>query len=119
VETPWRSNKEIKVPRKVWTAGDVLAAADVNTYLGDQVISVFADATARDAAITVPVHGMACYLQDTNALLLYDSSAWVGLDTLPDQTGQANNYLTTNGTTASWAAIVTDPNPQIFMMMGA
>ena len=66
------------MPRKVWTAGDVLAAADVNTYLGDQVISVFADAAARDASITSPLHGMACYLQDTNALELYDGSAWVG-----------------------------------------
>jgi len=66
------------LPRKVWTAGDVLAAADVNTYLGDQVISVFADAAARDASITSPLHGMACYLQDTNALELYNNSAWVG-----------------------------------------
>ena len=66
------------MPRKVWTAGDVLAAADVNTYLGDQVISVFADAAARDASITSPLHGMACYLQDTNALELYNNSAWVG-----------------------------------------
>ena len=66
------------MPRKVWTAGDVLAAADVNTYLGDQVISVFADAAARDASITSPLHGMACYLQDTNALELYDGSAWAG-----------------------------------------
>jgi hypothetical protein len=66
------------LPRKVWTAGDVLAAADVNTYLGDQVISVFADAAARDASITSPLHGMACYLQDANALELYDGSAWAG-----------------------------------------
>jgi len=66
------------LPRKVWTAGDVLAAADVNTYLGDQVISVFADAAARDASITSPLHGMACYLQDTDALELYNDSAWVG-----------------------------------------
>ena len=66
------------MPRKVWTAGDVLAAADVNTYLGDQVISVFADAAARDASITSPLHGMACYLQDTDALELYDGSAWAG-----------------------------------------
>jgi hypothetical protein len=66
------------LPRKVWTAGDVLAAADVNTYLGDQVISVFADAAARDASITSPLHGMACYLQDTDALELYDGSAWAG-----------------------------------------
>ena len=38
---------------------------------------------------------------------------------LPSQTGNSGKYLTTNGTAASWAAITTDPNPQIFMLMGA
>jgi hypothetical protein len=38
---------------------------------------------------------------------------------LPSQTGNTGKYLTTNGTAASWAAITTDPNPQIFMLMGA
>jgi len=69
------------LPRKVWTAGDVLAAADVNTYLGDQVISVFADATARDASITSPVEGMVIYLEDTKVLSFYNGSAWVPVDT--------------------------------------
>tara|TARA_R110000796_G_scaffold251340_1_gene382478 strand:+ start:1288 stop:1824 length:537 start_codon:yes stop_codon:yes gene_type:complete len=68
------------LPRKVWTAGDVLAAADVNTYLGDQVISVFADAAARDTAIPTPIQGMVCYLQDTSILLVYGVS-WTPVDT--------------------------------------
>jgi LysM repeat protein len=38
---------------------------------------------------------------------------------LPSQTTNAGKYLTTDGTTPSWAAIVTDPNPNIFMLMGA
>jgi hypothetical protein len=38
---------------------------------------------------------------------------------LPSQTGNTGKYLTTNGTAASWAAIVTDPTPSIFMLMGA
>jgi hypothetical protein len=45
--------------------------------------------------------------------------AWVDVDALPDQTGEAGNYLTTNGTVASWSELVTDPTPQIFLMMGA
>lgn len=105
--------------RKVWSAGDVVAAADVQGYLQDQVVFTFADATARTAAIAVATHGMVSFLQDSDTIEFYDGSAWVGLDALPDQTGQSGNYLTTNGTSASWAAIVTDPNPQIFMMMGA
>jgi hypothetical protein len=38
---------------------------------------------------------------------------------LPSQTGNGGKYLTTNGSTASWATITTDPLPQIFLMMGA
>ena len=38
---------------------------------------------------------------------------------LPSQTGNSGKYLTTNGSTASWASIVTDPLTDIFMMMGA
>jgi hypothetical protein len=45
--------------------------------------------------------------------------AWVDVDALPDQTGEAGNYLTTNGTVASWSELVIDPTPQIFLMMGA
>jgi hypothetical protein len=47
------------------------------------------------------------------------ATSWATVDALPSQSGQSGNYLTTNGTAASWAAITTDPNPQIFMLMGA
>ena len=47
------------------------------------------------------------------------TTSWATVDALPSQSGQSGNYLTTNGSSASWAAIVTDPNPQIFMLMGA
>ena len=45
--------------------------------------------------------------------------SWATVDALPAQANNGGYYLTTNGTTATWAAIVTDPTPQIFMMMGA
>lgn len=38
---------------------------------------------------------------------------------LPSQTGHSGEYLTTDGTNASWAAVQTDPNPAIFMLMGS
>lgn len=47
------------------------------------------------------------------------TSSWATVDALPSQTGNSGKYLTTNGTAASWANIVTDPTPSIFMMMGA
>jgi hypothetical protein len=47
------------------------------------------------------------------------TSSWAAVEALPSQTGQSGNYLTTNGTTASWAAITTDPTPTVFLLMGA
>ena len=47
------------------------------------------------------------------------TSSWGVVDALPSQTGNSGKYLTTNGSAASWAAIVTDPTPSIFMLMGA
>jgi hypothetical protein len=38
---------------------------------------------------------------------------------LPSQSGNGGKYLTTNGSTASWATITTDPLTDIFLMMGA
>jgi hypothetical protein len=60
---------------KTFSAGEVLTAADVNTYIMQQQIMVFADATARDAAITAPAEGMFAYLKDTDALMVY-TTAW-------------------------------------------
>ena len=37
---------------------------------------------------------------------------------LPSQTGNSGKYLTTNGTSASWATITTDPTPTVFMLGG-
>jgi hypothetical protein len=48
-----------------------------------------------------------------------DGVEWTTIDALPSQTSNSGKYLTTNGTAASWAAITTDPLPQIMMMMGA
>jgi hypothetical protein len=42
-----------------------------------QVIAVFADETARDAAITSPVNGQFAYLTGTGNLTKYTGAAWV------------------------------------------
>ena len=62
---------------KTFTSGEVLTAADTNGYLM-QGINVFANASARTAAITSPQEGQYSYLKDTNALEYYDGAAWVG-----------------------------------------
>ena len=72
---------------KVFAVGEVLTAADVNDYLMEQSISIFADSTARDAQITSPIEGMFCYLADTNELQFYNGSAWAGYIGEGDITG--------------------------------
>jgi hypothetical protein len=64
---------------KLFATGDVLTAAQVNTFLMQQTVMVFASSAARTAALSgVLAEGMVSYLQDTNSLEVYDGSAWVG-----------------------------------------
>lgn len=67
---------------KVFANGFALNASELNTYLMNQSVIVFADAAARSTALT-PSEGMVTYLMDTNALEYYTGSAWatVGQDT--------------------------------------
>jgi len=84
---------------KTFAVGEVLTAADVNDYLMEQSISIFADSTARDAQITSPVEGMFCYLADTNTLQYYDGSAWQNTSLTADITGvTAGDGLSGGGT---------------------
>jgi len=62
---------------RTFGAGEVLTASNVQTYLMDQAIPVFASSTARDAAITSPSEGQHCFLSDTDALQYYTGRAWV------------------------------------------
>lgn len=63
--------------RKVFTAGEVLAAADVNSFLMDQTVMSFAGTAARGSAIPSPVEGMYTHLEDTDRLQFWNGSAWV------------------------------------------
>lgn len=61
---------------KDFASGDVLTAADMDGYVMAQIIAVFADATARDAAITSPQEGQHAWLKSDNSLYFYTGSAW-------------------------------------------
>ena len=61
---------------RTFASGEVLTAANTQTYLMDQSITVFADATARDAAITSPTEGQYAYLKDTDGLTFHNGTAW-------------------------------------------
>jgi hypothetical protein len=74
---------------RLFVSGEIAYAADVNTYLMDQVISRFPNVAARNAAFGdgIPVsqggdgkpaisEGRFCYLDDINEVQYYDGSAW-------------------------------------------
>ena len=59
---------------KSFQDGNVLLASEVNEYMMQQQIMVFADSTARDAAILSPSEGMFAFLKDTDKLTVYKTS---------------------------------------------
>lgn len=76
---------------KLFNTGDVLTAAQVNTYLQQQTVMVFADATARTTALSsVLAEGMITYLQSDKKVYKYNGTAWVEIVT-------AASPLTTKG----------------------
>jgi formate dehydrogenase assembly factor FdhD len=83
--------------RKTFAQEEILRAADVNGYLMDQSVMRFADSGARGSAIGTAVsEGMVSYLDDVNAIEVYDGSAWVSV---------SGNFVSqTNGTVTTAAA---------------
>lgn len=85
--------------RKTFTAGEVLTAANVNGYLMDQSVMVFADAAARTTAIPAPTEGMVTYLEDTNALEFFNGASFAPVSNPGDITAvTAGTGLTGGGT---------------------
>ena len=75
--------------RKIFTAGDVLTANDLQSYAVDQSVMNFAGTAARSSAIATPSEGMVSFRQDIDNLELYNGTAWVsasGLQLVKKQT---------------------------------
>lgn len=123
--------------RKVFTAGEVLTAANVNNYLMDQSVMVFADSTARASAIATASAGMTTYITGAKQFGVYNGSAWVaGNDVMvfadasarssaigTPSAGMAtyltgvNQFQVYNGTT--WTQISGSGGGPDFLLMGA
>ena len=88
---------------RLFNTGDVLTAAQVNTYLQQQVIMVFADSSARTTALSgVLSEGMFSYLTGTNAFQYYDGAAWADVSNPGDITGvTAGTGLSGGGTSGA------------------
>ena len=62
---------------KTFVAGQALTAAQVQGYLQDQAVQVYASTAARSSALgTAVAEGMVSYRTDENALEFYTGSAW-------------------------------------------
>jgi hypothetical protein len=86
---------------KTFATGEVLTASDVNNYLMEQSICVFADATARDAAITSPEDGQFVFLTGSTTLQFYNSG-WTNFIGEGDITGvTAGDGLSGGGTSGA------------------
>lgn len=64
---------------KVFSNGNALNASELNTYLMNQSVIVFTNATARDAALAVPLAGQMVYLEDSDRFFWYDGTQWIKL----------------------------------------
>jgi len=58
---------------------EVLTASNVQTYLQDQAVMVFASSAARASALVTPAEGMTTYLADINQTQFFDGTDWVSI----------------------------------------
>jgi hypothetical protein len=63
--------------RKLWSAGDVLASADLNGYLMDQAVMYFDNDASRNASILTPKTGMVTYRADGTVVEVFNGTSWV------------------------------------------
>jgi len=80
---------------KLFSTGEVLTAANVNTYLMNQAVMTFATAAARTTALSgVLAEGMVSYRTDAKILEYYNGSAWIAD---ASTTAIQNSLVTTKG----------------------
>lgn len=67
---------------KTFTAGEVLTASNVNTYLQEQTVMNFAGTAARASALPSPSEGMVSHIGG-GTVEVYDGAAWVDIAPTP------------------------------------
>lgn len=86
---------------RTFTAGAVLTAAQVQTFLQDQAVQVYASSAARSSALGTAVSaGMVSYLTAGQQMDYYNGTSWTGL-----------NYTSiTNSTVSAYTVTAADHN---------
>jgi hypothetical protein len=59
---------------KTFSNGEILTAGDVQSFMMDQQVMVFANADERDTKILAPSEGMFAFLKDIDRLTFYTTS---------------------------------------------
>jgi hypothetical protein len=107
------------------TAGDILEIITFTAFeLADSIARSVFDAKGDLLVATSADTPGKLTVGANDTILMADSSTatglkWSAYDPLPSQGGNTGKYLTTDGSTASWGAITTDPTPTVFLLMGA
>jgi hypothetical protein len=108
-------------------AGDILEVITFTAFdLANVISPTLFDAKGDILAATGADTAGKLTLGTNGHYLKANSSTATGLEwsavsqySLPSQTGNTGKFLTTDGSTESWATVTTDPTADIFMMMGA
>lgn len=99
---------------KLFNTGDVLTAAQVNTYLQEQTVMVFADSSARTTALSgVLSEGMMSYLKSDDKVYKYDGSTWSevgaaggGMTLIQETVANANSSISFSGIPSTYKQLL-------------
>lgn len=96
--------------RKVFTAGEVLTAANVQGYLQDQAVMVFAGTASRGSFIGTATEGMVTYLSDVNEIQVATATnTWATVFPVSLPTTAVNSITT------AYTAVAGDENDTIYV----
>jgi hypothetical protein len=95
---------------KLWSTGEVVTAANLQNYVQNQTVMVFASAAARTTALSgVLAEGMISYRTDSHILEIYNGTAWVA----PYATPTLGSTAINSGATVTTVAGLTLTSPVI------